>query len=431
MPWLLPLSALASLLFLWGSLRLRRRQRLLADMPTSKAAGVFIGLTEMQGTAECEAPRPSYLAGTPCVHYHYRVEEHWSRLVTVTTTDSKGRSRTTTKRESGWTEIASGGETVDFYVKDDTGLVLVRPEGAKIEPLSLFDETVTRDDPLYYAKARPGAVANSDHRRRFTEAGLPLHTPLFVVGQARERADIVAAEIAADPAAELFLISARSEEKVQSGYALWSWLCLVLGLLCGLGGFLGYQSQRAAPSAIWPLAAVGAGYLAVFALGWIWMVYNSLVGLRERTRQGWSLVDVQLKRRHDLIPGLVAACAGLAAHEASTQAALAALRAQQQATPPGEAGADFAGLARSLRGVIERHPDLMAQEGFSRLHHELVATEQRVALARAYYNDIATAYATRLERVPDRWIARLGRMRPPALLGATDFERAAVSVHLA
>lgn len=431
MPWLLPLSALVSLLFLCGSLRLRRRQRLLADMPTSKAAGVFIGLTEMQGTAECEAPRASFLAGTPCVHYHYRVEEHWSRLVTVTTTDSKGRTRTTTKRESGWTEIDSGGETVDFYVKDDTGVLLVRPEGAKIEPLDLFDETVSRGDPLYYAKGPAGAVANSEHRRRFTEVGLPLHTPLFVVGQARERADVVAAEIAANPEAELFLISARSEEKVQSGYALWSWLCLVLGLLCVLGGLLAYQSHRAVLVSVWPFVAAGAGYLAVFALGWVWMVYNSLVGLRERTRQGWSLVEVQLKRRHDLIPGLVAACAGLAAHETTTQAALAALRAQQQATPPGEAGADYAGLARTLNVVIERHPDLRAHASFARLHQELVATEQRVALARAYYNDIATAYATRLECIPDRWVARLGRMRPAPLLGAADFERAPVSVRFA
>jgi hypothetical protein len=259
-------SAVVGLLFLWGSLRLRRRQRLLADMPTSKAAGVFIGLTELQGTAECEAPRTSFLASTPCVHYHYRVEEHWSRLVTETTTDSKGRTQTRTRRESGWTEIASGGETVDFYVKDDTGIVLVRPDGAKIEPLSLFDETVSRGDPLYYAKAPAGAVANSEHRRRFTEVGLPLHTPLFVVGQARERADVVAAEIAADPVAELFLISARSEEKVQSGYAVWSWVCLVLGLLCVGGGLLVYQSQRAAPGALWPVAVAGAGYLAVF--GW-------------------------------------------------------------------------------------------------------------------------------------------------------------------
>jgi hypothetical protein len=431
MPWLILLCALAAPLLLWGSLHLRRRHRLLADMPTSKAAGVFIGLTELQGTAESAAPLTSNLAGMRCVQYHYVVEEEWSRLVTETTTDSKGRSRTTTRREGGWAEVASGGETVDFYVQDETGAVLVRPEGAKLEPLRLFDETVTRGDPLYYAKAPAGAVAHSDHRRRFTEYGLPLHTPLFIVGRARERADVVAAEITADPAAELFLISARSEAKVQSGYAVWSWVCLFFGLACTLGGFLLYQTFRAAPFFPGHFIAVGAGFLAVFTLGWVWMVYNSLVSLRERTRQGWSLVDVQLKRRHDLIPGLVAACAGLAGHEASTQTALASLRAQQQATPPGVAGPDFTGLAGPLRAVIEDHPDLVAQEGFARLHRELVATEQRVALARTYYNDIATAFATRLERIPDRWVARLGRMRPPPLLGATDFERASVPLNFA
>ena len=172
------------------------------------------------------------------------------------------------------------------------------------------------------------------------------------------------------------------------------------------------------------------GAIAAF-LFWLIGAYNRLIALRGQVQNGWKQIDVQLKRRHDLIPGLVAACAGLADHETGTQAALAAMRAQQQATPPGEAGADFAGLARTLGVVIERYPDLMAQAGFARLHEELVATEQRVALARAYYNDIATAYATRLEHVPDRWVARLGRMRPPPLLGAADFERAPVNVHLA
>ena len=140
---------------------------------------------------------------------------------------------------------------------------------------------------------------------------------------------------------------------------------------------------------------------------------------------------IQLKRRHDLIPTLAAACEGLASHETDTQTALAALRAQQQATPPGAPGADFAGVAGELRVVIERYPTLMAQAGFAQLHRELVETEQRVALARAYYNDIATAYATRLEQVPDRWVAALGRMQPQPLLHAENFERALVEVKFA
>jgi len=424
LPWYLVLCPLGAVLLLWLSLRLRRRQRLLADLPTSKAAGVFVGLTELKGSAECEAPCTSYLAGAVCVHYSYSVEEKWSRTVTETTTDKDGKSQTTTRQESGWTTVSSDDETVDFYVKDDTGAVLVRPAGATIEPLTLFDETVSRGDPLYYAKGPNSAVADSDHRRRFVERGIPLHAPLFVVGQARERADIVAAEIAADKQAELFLISTRSEEKVQSGYGAWSWVCLCLGLGASIGGLGLYDAQRQAPVIPLYYVGVGVGYLAIFTLGWVWMVYNSLVELRERTRQGWSLVDIQLKRRHDLIPGLASVCAGLAAHERETQTAVAAIRAQQQATPPGVSGPDFAGIAGELQAVIERYPALKAQEGFLGLQSELVETEQRVALARAYYNDIATAFVTRLERVPDRWVGARGRLPPPALLSAENIERA-------
>jgi hypothetical protein len=428
LPWCVWLSPIVAVLLLWGSLRLRRRQRLLADLPTSKAAGVFVGLAELKGSAECEAPCTSYLAEKNCVHYGYTIEEQWSRTVTETTTDKDGKAQTTTRRESGWATVGSGGEAVDFYVQDDTGAVLVRPAGAKIEPLTLFDETVSRGDQLYYAKGPDTAVADSDHRRRFVERGIPLHTPLFVVGQARERADVVAAEIAADKQAEIFLISTRSEEKVQSGYGVWSWVCLALGLGALCGGLWLYGDRRQISIVPLHYLAVGAGYLAIFALSWVWMVYNSLVGLRERTRQGWSLVDIQLKRRHDLIPGLATACAGLAAHERETQTALAAMRAQQEATAPGAPGPDFAGIAGELRSVIERYPALKAQEGFLKLNRELVETEQRVALARAYYNDIATAFATRLERVPDRWVAALGRMQRPALLSAENFERANVAV---
>ena len=179
------------------------------------------------------------------------------------------------------------------------------------------------------------------------------------------------------------------------------------------------------------LAAAPLGYLFLWASVWVWMVFNSIVGLRQRVRQGWSLIDVQLKRRHDLIPNLVAAVSGLTAHEQATQTALAALRAQASATPPGVSGPDYAGLAGALRVVVEKYPQLTAQESFTRLQHALVETEQRVALARTYYNDIATHFATRLEQVPDRWVARLGAMRPEPLLAAENFERAAVTVKFA
>lgn len=357
------------------------------------------------------------------------MEEHWSRTVTETYTDDKGRTQTRTRHESGWTTAADGGETQNFYARDDTGAVLVRPAGAKIEPLPLFDETVTRGDPLYYGKGPQRAVADSDHRRRFSETGLPLHARLYVVGAARERTDVVAPEIAASKDAALFLISTRTEEKVESGLAGWSWFWWVLGLLAA-GAPLGVALADGGGLPAW-FIMLPACFLLFWGSGWVWMVFNSLVALRQRVRSGWSLVDVQLKRRADLTPGLVAIVSGLTGHEKETQAALAALRAQASATPPGVNGPDHAGLVGALRVVVENYPQLTAQAGFARLNRELVETEQRVALARTYYNDIATHFATRLEQVPDRWVARLGVMRPEPLLAAENFERAPMAVKFA
>ena len=155
------------------------------------------------------------------------------------------------------------------------------------------------------------------------------------------------------------------------------------------------------------------------------------MGLRNRVRQGWSLIEVQLKRRHDLIPNLLAAVSALSGHERTVQTAIAALRAQFDATRPGVAGPDFAGLAGNLRAVVEAYPELVAHGEFARLHATLVETEQRIALARTYYNDIATHFATRLEQFPDRWVAGLGRMRAEPLLTAASFERAPVAVEFA
>jgi hypothetical protein len=430
-----PAAGLAlGLLFLWGSLRLRRKRRLIDDLPTAKTQGVFIGLVEVKGTAEAEAPLTAFLSGRRCVHYRYRVEEHWSRSVTETYTDKDGKTQTRTRQESGWTNVADSGEITDFYLQDDTGTVLVRPKGAKIESAAFFDVTCDRGNPLYYAKGPTQAVANTDHRRRFVETGIPLHAPLYLVGQARERADVVAPEIAADPEAPMFLISTRSEEKVRGGLGRGIWALTLLGGLAFLGGFAlrNHAGLHRAFVECWPqYAALAAAYAGLAAMGWVWMAYNSLVGLRNRVQSAWSLVDVQLKRRHDLIPRLVETVAALRTHESTTQTALAALRNQLTATPPGVSGPDFSGCAPTLRAVVEAYPNLKSDTAFLALQQQLTETEQRIALARAYFNDIATFFNTRLEIVPDRWIAALGRMPPQALLIAADFERAAVSVSLA
>ncbi len=161
------------------------------------------------------------------------------------------------------------------------------------------------------------------------------------------------------------------------------------------------------------------------------MVFNSLVELRQRVRQAWAQVDVQLKRRYDLIPNLVEVVKGLRDYEKQVQTELAALRAQAQATPPGVAGPDFQALKGTVIAIVERYPELKADTTFTNLHRNLVDTEQRTALARGYFNDIATHFNTRLETVPDRFVAGLAAMRPQALLKADEFERAPVKVDLA
>lgn len=430
LPWL---GGLLSLVCLAFALRAGKRKRLVDNLPTSKTTGVFIGLVELKGTAEAAAPLVSYLAGQPCVQYQWTVEEHWSRTVTETYTDSEGKTQTRIRHESGWKTVDQGGEVAPFYLQDDCGVLLVRPDGARIESSTIFDETCGTSSPLYYGKGPQAAVADSDFRRRFRETALPLHAQLYVMGQSRERQDVVAPEIAFDKDAPLFLISTRTEKQISSGFRGIFWGLVALGLALGVAGWLGRDvALKADPGgdlAAYGLAALAFGVVA--ALGWSWMVYNSLVDLRQRVRQGWSQVDVQLKRRADLIPNLVQSVRGLRDHEASLQSELAALRGQLEATPPGVEGPDHRACSAILLAVQERYPELKADTSFLALQKNLVDTEQRIALARGYFNEIATFYNTRLEVVPDRFIAALGRLQPQPLMAANDFERAPVEVNLA
>ena len=160
-----------------------------------------------------------------------------------------------------------------------------------------------------------------------------------------------------------------------------------------------------------------AALIVVIAL-WFVLTFNALVRLRNEVAQGLSSIDVQLKRRADLIPPLVACVQGFRAHEASVQTLVAALRAQA-------AGGRPTAVAPTLLAVAEQYPDLKGQTVFAQLSRDLVETEDRIALARAYHANIATFYNTRLERVPDRYVADLVKMQPEPLFEAEGFERQA------
>lgn len=196
--WMTELMVAVALVSLALSLRAARHQFLVDNLPTSKTSGVFIGLVELKGKAEAEQPLTSYLAEASCVYYRYTVQERWSRTVTESYTDSDGRTQTRNKDESGWKKVDEGGiYNAPFYLKDDRGEIRILPRGAKVEPQTVFSRSCGPSDPVYYDKGPSEAITDSDNVREFKEEAIRLHAPLFVVGRARQRADIVAAEIAA------------------------------------------------------------------------------------------------------------------------------------------------------------------------------------------------------------------------------------------
>jgi LemA protein len=140
-----------------------------------------------------------------------------------------------------------------------------------------------------------------------------------------------------------------------------------------------------------------------------WLGYNGLVKRRVQVDNAWSQIDVQLKRRHDLIPNLVETVKGYAAHERGTFEAVTNARANaiNAQTPAQQAQAEnvLTGALKSLFAVAEAYPDLKANQNFLNLQEELTSAEDRVAYARQYYNDSVNSYNTQIQKFPTNVLA--------------------------
>lgn len=170
---------------------------------------------------------------------------------------------------------------------------------------------------------------------------------------------------------------------------------------------------------------------------WVIGLYNGLVVLRNRYKNAYAQIDVQLKRRYDLIPNLVETAKGYLKHERETLEAVIAARNQAAgaaaalAKMPGDATAmrafaqaetGLAGVLSRLMAVAERYPDLKANEQMSRVSEELASTENRIAFARQHYNDEVTAYNVKREVFPSSLVAGFFNFAPAALLESTQSE---------
>ena len=163
-----------------------------------------------------------------------------------------------------------------------------------------------------------------------------------------------------------------------------------------------------------PLIVVLA-IIVVLALG-LTLAYNRLIRLRNRAGNAWAQVDVQLRRRYDLIPNLVEAVKGYAAHERQTFEEVVAARNAAQAagsvTEKAEAENSLGGVLRRLFALAEAYPTLRASENFQALQSDLRTAEDRIAIARQIYNDSALSYNNAVQTIPTSFVAALFRFAP-------------------
>jgi LemA protein len=176
---------------------------------------------------------------------------------------------------------------------------------------------------------------------------------------------------------------------------------------------------------------IGGGVAAVLLLWLAIHLYNRLLLLRNRVRNAWADVDVQLSLRHDLVPNLVESVKGYVTHEretlsAVTQARTAAMR--PGADPPSRAVAEAAlgGAIGTLFAVVERYPELKASQSFLLLQEQLTTIENRIAFARQHYNDAVRQFNTLIAEFPWNLVSRTLGFAPAKMFSAEAEDRANV-----
>ena len=170
----------------------------------------------------------------------------------------------------------------------------------------------------------------------------------------------------------------------------------------------------------------------VLIILWAISVYNSLVALRNRVKDQWAQIDVQLKRRFDLIPNLVETVKGYTKYESETlEAVIKARNTYVSATVPEEqmkADGELTQAISKLFALTESYPELKANTNFQALQQELTETESKIAAARQFYNDTVMVYNNKVSMVPSNIIASLFKFNKEAFFEANETERQNVQV---
>jgi LemA protein len=401
-----------------------RRYWVVKDTPTSRCAAVFVGRNEVVGEAQPVRPLLAPMSGQQCVWFTWELERK------VVTRDSKGNTSTR------WQSVAERTSVSPFRVVDESGEVLVWPEGATLHtdqsvhepasrsevPYSLAElQAMTEEGELPAAGVEPereggflGFVKDlfdgNEHEPigslgggyRVSERRLDIGEHLYVLGHAAMRDDTVALEFSRGHGP--LLVSNRSEGRVAAGGLAMA----IFGLLLGAAavGALGYGVAVVA-GAVGAVAVYGAFVLGLYGV----RLYNRLVAVKEQAAAAWSLIDVGLRRRHDLLPNLVEVVKRYAVHEAEALTAVALPREEVLPSDETLARATTANeverhAGRTLVALGEAYPDLQADELFRDLADRIVHQEDQVAYAGTFYNDAVTVLRDRRQAFPGNLLAR-------------------------
>ncbi len=173
----------------------------------------------------------------------------------------------------------------------------------------------------------------------------------------------------------------------------------------------------------------------VLLLVFVLKTYNGLISMRNNLRNAWSDIDVQLTRRHDLVPNLVESVKGYMTHErqtleAVTQARAAAMQAGGDIVSRGIAEMALGNAVGNLFAKVERYPELKASQNFLLLQEQITSTENRIAFARQHYNETVRQFNTRIAEFPNNLIAGPFGFQPEKLFAVEAGDRANVAVQI-
>ena len=386
------------------------RKRLIQDLPTSATKGVALGLNELVGTAGSPLSEASPQASVDCVW--------WKNEFYVEDGDNGWRK--TNERQGG---------PLAFELTDESGTVLVRPRKAQVSAPKSYDgpyvdPVLAATDVSLVTRYLAGQTAK---KKKVVERVIKAGDPVYVLGTAQLPMDSLEVYVGPDRVGhEPFLVRVGNEADALYTERFATGLACTVALASAAGAGIARADGRAIAAGgfdwatldLWsPLISMGI-VLGVLGLASLVFVYNGLVRLHHRARAAWGLIDVQLRRRHDLLPGLVETVKAHAHHEAAVQASVTQLRssvAEELPAEPTDAAvrsadaqirAETLALDRLL-ALVEAYPVLTADASFARMRAELVDTEDRVALARAFYNNSVQVLHDRAHVLPGALVAWL------------------------